>query len=88
MNVAVSLRYMSSGEIVSRGHDRCEKVHLPHGRGPARRLRPARLCIGEWKLFAAYCRCLREARARLELPLWVLLHGRELGGDRPHLLKE
>jgi hypothetical protein len=88
MNVAVPLRHMSSGEIVSRGHDRCEKVHLPHGRGPARRLRQGRLCIGEWKLIAAYGRCLREARARLELSLWVLLHGRELGGDRPHLLKE
>ena len=53
MDVAVSLRHMSSGEIVSRGHDRCEKVHLPHGRGPARRLRQGRLCIGERELIAA-----------------------------------
>jgi hypothetical protein len=53
MDVAVPLRHMSSGEIVSRGHDRCEKVHLPHGRGPARRLRQGRLRIGERELIAA-----------------------------------
>jgi len=88
MNVAVSLRYMSSGEIVSRCHDRCEKVHLPHGRGPARRLRQGMLCIGEWKLIAAWARYLLEVVARKELSLWLLLHGGELGGDRPHLLEE
>jgi hypothetical protein len=46
------------------------------------------LCIGEWKLIAAWARYLLEVVARKELSLWVLLHGRELGGDRPHLLKE
>ena len=88
MDVAVLLRYMSSGEIVSRCHDRCEKVHISHGRGPARRLRQGSLCIGEWKLIAAWVRCLLEMVARLGLSLWLLLHGGELGGYCPHLLEE
>jgi len=41
-----------------------------------------------WKLIAAWVRCLLEMVNRLGLSLWVLLHGRELGGDRPHLLEE
>ena len=54
----------------------------------ARRVRQGSLCIGEWKLIAAWARCLLEMVARKELSLLVLLHGGELGGDRPHLLEE